>query len=178
MKDSKSPGLDGLPKEFYLKFFPLIGNAFVEMINSCFNLGTLCPTQKRGVITLICKNKDKKEILNFWRPISLLNVDYKIVSKSITNRLSKVMSSIIGDHQTCAVPGRSIQDHLHLIRSIFSYVNAKDYRCGMVNLDQAKAFDRVSHHYYVSGFAQVWFRPGIPFLGQITLYRRFLVGFG
>ena len=63
-------------------------------------------TQKLGVISLICKNSEKSTLLNYWRPILLLCVDYKIISQCLTNRLKKVMGNLIHIDQTAAVPGR------------------------------------------------------------------------
>ena len=71
MSNFKTPGGDGLPKEFYSKFFYLFGNAFVEMVNFCYRYGNLSPSQKECFITLLCKNADKKEFISFRRPISL-----------------------------------------------------------------------------------------------------------
>ena len=167
MKDGKTPGIDGLPKEFYSKFFYLFGPAFVEVVARSFEEGTLCPSQRSGVITLICKDKNRKTELSCWRPITLLTVDYKIISKVLCNRLSRVMSSLIGEEQACAVPGRSIQDQLHLTRSLFSYVEGRDVPCGILNLDQAKAFDRVSHDYLFLVLRSAGFGP--DFLNWIKL---------
>ena len=74
MANNKSPGLDGLPKEFY-RFFHIIGHQFVEMVNWSFILGELPASQRTSIIPLLCKNKDKKFSLKAWHPISLLNVD-------------------------------------------------------------------------------------------------------
>ena len=117
------------------------------MVNDCTSTGELPLSMRSGVITLICKDASRKSSLSFWHPISLLNVDYKIISKSLTNRLAKVLQFVIHEVQTCSVPGRSITDTLHLIRNVFDFVEGKSMRCGLVNFDQAKAFDRVSHEY-------------------------------
>ena len=82
-----------------------------------------------------------------YRPISLLNIDYKIISKIITVRLGKVLPKIIGIDQTCSVKGRSIFDNLHLIRNIVDYVDQKNLAASFICLDQEKAFDRVSRSY-------------------------------
>ena len=147
MHNNKSPGQDGLPKEFYVKVFPIIGDIFVQVVNNCFIDGKLSPSQRHGLITLICKKPEKAEDLKNWRPISLLNVDYKLISKVLANRLRCVLGKIIHMDQTCAVPGRSILDNIHLIRNIIDYTNQKNLPCILLSLDQSKAFDRVSHFY-------------------------------
>ena len=96
MENGKSPGVDGLPKEFYHKFFPLFGADFVTVMTSCFEDGILCPSQRHGLITLICKDKDRKNLLTCWRPISLLTVDLKMISKVMCNRLSKFWVGSLG----------------------------------------------------------------------------------
>ena len=117
------------------------------MLNNAFETGCLSDTQKNGLISLICKDTSKQDQLGNWRPISLLNCDYKILSKVLTNRLKHVLPECIHDDQTCAVPGRSIQDNLHLIRNVIDYCNDKDMPAAIVSYDQSKAFDRISHNY-------------------------------
>ena len=76
-----------------------------------------------------------------------MNVDYKIISKALANRLSKVIGKIVNIDQTCSIPGRNIQDNSHLFRNIIDYVNEKDIDCAFLTLHQAKAFDLVSHDF-------------------------------
>ena len=157
MKGNKSPGLDGLPGEFYKRFFYLFGRHFVTMVNDCFVRGELPLSLRTGLITLIFKDESKKSSLKYWRPISLLNVDYKIISKSLTNRLSGVLHSVVSEDQTCSVPGRSIVDNLHLIRGVFDFLEGRNITCGLVNFDQA--FDRVSHRYMFRALQAFGFGP-------------------
>jgi exonuclease III len=147
LKNNKTPGSDGLPKEFYSEFFPLFIDNFTKLVNTYFSENRLGPSQRLGIITLLCKSKDHPELLNNWRPISLLNVDYKIISKVLSLRLGKVLPYIIDVDQTCAVKGRSIQDNVHLLRNVIDYCNGKNTNCMLINLDQSKAFDRVSHQF-------------------------------
>ena len=107
MKTGKSPGFDGLTQEFYKKFWPVVGHDFIDMANYAVQHDILSITQRQGIITLAFKKGDKLDLKN-WRPISLLNVDYKIITKSLTNRLKQVLPSIINQDQTCGVIGRSI----------------------------------------------------------------------
>ena len=147
LRNNKCPGSDGLPKEFYTKYTPYFIDEFLQVINTCYTDKLLTPSQRLGIITLICENKQQPELLKNWRPITLLNFDYKIISKILTRRLNKVISTIINIDQTCAIPGRSIHDNIHLIRNIVDYCNNKQLGCMLINLDQSKAFDRVSHEY-------------------------------
>ncbi|PIK55224.1 pol-like protein [Apostichopus japonicus] len=75
------------------------------------------------------------------RPITLLNVDYKILAKALGNRLSDVMPDIVGPLQTCAVRGKCIQHNLWLMRDLIEFVKVRDLPCALVSLDQEKAFD-------------------------------------
>jgi hypothetical protein len=147
MQNGKTPGSDGLPKEFYERFFHLFGADFINVVNQAYDKGSLSESQRTGLITLICKDPDHPELLENWRPISLLNIDYKIVSKTLASRLGKVLPDIVHKDQTCAVPGRSIVDNLHLLRNVIDYCHQKHTRCAIVSYDQTKAFDRVSHEF-------------------------------
>ena len=167
MENRKTPGSDGLPKEFYLKFFPLFGKSFVQMINNCYEMGSLTESQRYGIISILCKKPEASQFLTNWRPISLLNVDYKIISKSLCNRLKLVMSKLISVDQTCSVPTRSIADNCHLLRCIVDYSVQKDIPIAIINLDQAKAFDRVSHSFLFDCLKAYGFGPS--FLKWIKL---------
>ena len=147
MKPNKSPGSDGLTNAFYLKFFHLFGDVLCKIINLAYEAGELSETQKLSYITLICKDETRSDEMKCYRPISLLNIDYKIISKIITIRLGKVLPKIIGIDQTCSVKGRSIFDNLHLIRNVVDYVDQKNLAASFICLDQEKAFDRVSRSY-------------------------------
>jgi hypothetical protein len=107
----------------------------------------LSPTQRVSVITLLCKDATKAKDLNSWRPISLLNVDYKIISKALANRIKKVADRIIGEEQTAGIYNRTIFDTLHLIRNVGDYCRERKIPCVALSFDQAKAFDRMDQKY-------------------------------
>ena len=130
-----------------IKSFSLFGCSFVSMINGCFEDGQLTESQCLGYISLLCKKPDVPQFLINLRPISLLNVDYKIVSKSFCNQLKMVMPSLVSIDQTCAVPGCSILDNCLLLQCISSYVDQKGMHVTMICLDQQKAFDWISHEF-------------------------------
>ena len=102
---------------------------------------------KKGVISLFYKKKGDKTDLKNFRPISLLNVDYKIISRVLANRLKQVMSTIISPEQTCCVPGRDIADNIMSIRDVIDLISLNNKEGYIVKIDQEKAFDRVSHNF-------------------------------
>lgn len=142
MGNHKSPGTDGLPKEFYLTFWDPLKDNLLEILNFCLNSGKLCLSQRRGMMTLLLK-KDDKELLKNWRPISLLNTDYKLLAKALANRLRKVLHLLIHPNQVCSVPDRCINEHCSLLRDICDYANSTNLGCALVSLNQEKAFDWV-----------------------------------
>ena len=144
MQPNKSPGCDGLSSSFYLKFFHLLGDTLYSVINLAYENGELSHTQKLSYITLICKDETRADEMKCYRPISLLNIDYKVISKVIANRLGNILPSIIGIDQTSAIKGRSIFDNIHLLRNVIDYIEQKDVAACFICLDQEKAFDRVS----------------------------------
>ena len=111
-----------------------------------------------ALIRLIYKNRGNRHELKNWRPISLLNVDYKILSKVITNRLKRIMPFIIGEEQTCGVASRNIQDNIMFLRDVIDFANWNNLEACLLSIDQEKAFDRIS---WVYMFA-VMEKMGIP----------------
>ena len=77
-ENNKSPGNDGLSKEFYLFFWPEIGNLMVDSLNYSYDQGELSQSQKEAVINVIQKKDRDRRLIKNWRPISLVNVDVKI----------------------------------------------------------------------------------------------------
>ena len=150
MDNEKSPGKDGLPKEFYLHFFDNLEEILVELFNNIKFSSKQPKSHKNAIIKLIYKKHDQRQLKN-WRPISLLNVDYKILSKMLTKRLSKYIDTIIPIEQKCGVKGRQLTDIIRNLDTIRNYSD-KGY---LVLLDQTKAFDRVNHDYLFAALEAV-----------------------
>ena len=74
-QNNKSPGNDGIPVEFYKKFWSLLSESFTKCVNECFETGEMSRSQKQAVIALIEKKWKDRLLLENWRPISLVNVD-------------------------------------------------------------------------------------------------------
>jgi len=87
MKKGKSPGPDGLTVEFYCSFWELIENSLFSMYKECLEQKEMSATMKQGIISLIPKPNKDLLIIDNWRPITLLNIDYKILAFVYATRL-------------------------------------------------------------------------------------------
>ena len=105
-ENNKSPGNDGLTGESYKTFTVLI-NDLQQLYSQISILGEMTDSTRQAVITCIYKKGDMEDTTN-WRPISLLNYDYKIFTKVIANRMKTSLNDIIGTEQTAAIRGRTI----------------------------------------------------------------------
>ena len=149
MANNKSPGSDGLTVEFYRTFLPQLKDILYKLYLEIENREEMSHSMKIGVITLIYKKRGDKRSLKNWRPISLLNVDYKIIARIMSNRLKHVhvLPNIVSENQTCCIVGRDIVDTLASIRDIIDLVEMEKMEGYILKIDQEKAFDRVSHEY-------------------------------
>jgi len=165
---NKSPGSDGLTVEFYAHFWDKLGSLLVDVFNQALDRGELLDSMKASVTHLIHKKDDKRELKN-WRPISLLNVDFKICSKAVSIRLAGVIGSIVDPDQTCSIPGRSIFSNLSLLRDTLAFIERTGESGILLSLDQEKAFDRVDRSFLLNLLEHFGFGPW--FLSCIeTLY--------
>ena len=95
MDSDKTPGMDGLPAEFYKVFWSDISSYLISSLNYGFDSGRLSVTQRRGVIKLIPKKDAELYLIKNWMPITLLNTDYKIAAKSIANQIKLILPNLI-----------------------------------------------------------------------------------
>ncbi|XP_057444702.1 uncharacterized protein LOC130736943 [Lotus japonicus] len=163
MHPTKAPGLDGLPALFFQKFWHILGddvsNFCLEVLHNIISPGSINKT----LIVLIPKIKKSVHATQF-RPISLCNVIFKIITKTIANRLKIVLSDIIVGPQSAFVPGRLITDNALVAYECFHLMKKKMYgRNGMMalKLDMSKAYDRVEWPFLQSvlhqmGFPSAW----------------------
>ena len=156
MSRNKSPGLDGLPMEFYLHFWATLGNDLVEVLNHSYENMSLSSSQSRGVITLVPK-KGNLCLLKNWRPITLLNVDYKIASRAIAGRMLPVLSSVIATDQVANVPGRFVGDAVLNLQAAVDYISLNNLPAAFISLDQEKAFDRVDWGFMIRTMTKMGF---------------------
>ncbi|KAL9962045.1 hypothetical protein ACROYT_G031110 [Oculina patagonica] len=144
---NKTPGTDGLPAEFLKYFWSELKSSIVSSFNYAFHNGSLSISQRRGIISLIPKKNKDKTILENLRPISLLNVDYKILTKVLAKRLEKVLPKLANPDQTGYVKGRYIGENIRLIQDLMFYTDKTNLPGIALFLDFRKAFDTIEWHY-------------------------------
>ena len=127
-KKNKSPGNDGLTYEFYDKFWNIISNILIKSYHAAFEKGELTVSQRQAIITLLEKPGKDRQLLKNWRPISLLNLDYKILSKTLSLRIQKYLPNLIHENQSGFVEGRYIGDSVRAVQDMmaFTELNKKD----------------------------------------------------
>ena len=158
MAHNKAPGIDGLPMEFYVKFWDVLGSDLVLVLNSPFPSGSLSLSQHRGLITIFFTKGDRLDPKN-WRPITLLNVDYKIASRVLADRLLKVIQAVVARDQTCSVPGRYIGENVSFLRDDVHYASSSEIPVAILSIDQEKAFNRVDWSFLHRPCCKMGFGP-------------------
>ena len=156
---NKAPRNDGLTVEFHSAFWPLIGKCLVDCINYVYEFGKLLNTQKQAIITLIEKKGKGKRLIKNWRPISLINVDAKIISKVLAKRSAKVLPYIIHANQNAFLKGRSIFDALQTIDDVVDYTKRNCLPGILVAIDFEKAFDTLEFNFLIRTLDKFNFGP-------------------
>ena len=169
MPNNKSPGEDGISIEFYKTYWNIIGHDLHEVFIKGLNNRELSYSQYLAAISLLYKKGPREDIKN-WRPISLLNVDYKILSKVLSERLKKVLPEIIHTDQKGAISGRYIGENIRLLEDLLFEIDNLEEESIIFLQDQEKAFDRVEWEWLFSSLR--YFNFGDIFISWIkTMYK-------
>ena len=152
---NKSPGPDGISIEFYKATFEIIKHDLRKMLNTLLMRCKIPSKFKAGLITLIPKQEPFNDIENF-RPISLLNTDYKIFTKILTTRLNPILKDIIHVSQF-AQPGRDIQEMNSVIRDLVEDMERSCTDSFFVSVDFRKAYDSVNQDFLLQVMRQYGF---------------------
>ena len=145
MKNGAAPGLDGIPIEVYKVLWQDIKTPLINCIRYSFEVGSLSPSQRKGMICLLHKGKgSNREDLGNWRPISLTNSDYKLIAKILACRLKRVINRLIHESQFAFMKGRFMADMLRQLDDIVEYEKYMNRGSIILSIDYSKAFDTLS----------------------------------
>jgi len=147
MSNNKSPGSDGFTVEFYKFFYNDIGEYLLKSYNHAFSSGALSVTQRLGVITCLPKPNKDRELIKNWRPISLLNVDYKILSNVLASRLKEVLCDVINLEQKGFLKNRCLSENCRYLYDVMFELEKKNKPGLLLLVDFEKAFDSISWEY-------------------------------
>ena len=112
-------------------------------------------TMQQAITTLIPKKGVLKKNI-YWRPISLLCLDYKILTKILSNRLKTILPKITSQEQTCSIPKRIIFNNLFLTRDIITLTKEKNTKLYILQIDQEKVFDKIDQDFLYKTMITKW----------------------
>lgn len=147
LNKKKSPGIDGIGSEFYICFKGVLTKILKEVFKEIYGKEEVNERMRIGLMKLVYKRKGDKADLKNYRPITMLNTDFKILAKILANRLKEVIPSIIKTNQAYSIKGKDIADITMSIRDTIRYMKEKNEDGYIISLDFEKAFDRVEHVY-------------------------------
>lgn len=144
MKSYKSPGLDGFQPIFFKMFWDEVGDDVWSFVKNAFEQGHFDPRVAEALMVLITKVDVPSSFKNF-RPISLCNVLYKLLSKVLVAQLRPYLSALVSPHQSSFIPGRGTVDNAIVLQEIVYTMSRSRKKKGdlVYKLDLDKAYDGV-----------------------------------
>lgn len=142
-KASKSPGTDGFTAEWYKALREQLTPILLRTFNWILQEKKIPPSWREAIISLIPKEgKDKLECGNY-RPISILNVDYKLFTSILSHRIDRILPRLIHTDQTGFIRQRQTHDNLRRTLHIVNHINQQNIEAILISLDAEKAYDSV-----------------------------------
>jgi hypothetical protein len=160
MGSTKAPGPDGFTALFYKKYWHIVKDVVLACIWDFFGNNRLLQDHNHTFIALIPKQLGASTVHQF-RPISLCNIIYKLISKILANRFKAQLHLFISPYQSAFVPARSIQDNTIMAHELFNVINSKKGRGGLmaIKIDMEKAFDRMEWNFILAILSKLGFHP-------------------
>ena len=158
MKPDSAPGPDGFTARFFTTCWDTIKIELLRMVRFTQSSNNLGRNTNSAFLTLIPKEKGAAHFSRF-RPISLCNLSYKIVTKIIANRLKKILPKVILKNQGGFIKGQKIQDNILLVQEAIHSSTQNKEEGMVIKLDLANAFDRVRHDFLFLVMKKLGFSP-------------------
>ncbi|KAL3686617.1 hypothetical protein R1sor_009191 [Riccia sorocarpa] len=169
MKTNKAPGHDGLTVEMVRECWDMVGEDCVNMVKAVWVKKKILRTDSQGVIKLLAKGGDRKRLAN-WRPISLMTLSYKIVTKIVANRIRQVIPELVDQQQSGFVKDRQISDNILCFKMAQEWASWMGQKGVFAKLDFVKAYDHIDHMFLWRCIEQLGFdRQFISLLQGVPL---------
>ena len=143
LKNEKTPGPDGIPVDLYKIMWKYIKDPLMNMIEYCYEQKIMPVTTIEGVLNLIPKPKKDSRLLQNLRPITLLNADYKIIEKAISNKMKVALDQIISKDQTGFMKNRRISANIRKVFDLIHHCEQNNIPAQVLCCDFIKCFDRI-----------------------------------
>jgi hypothetical protein len=145
MSPWKAPGPDGFPAGFYQKCWSIVGKSVCDFVKKVW-LNPLIIREFNTTDICLIPKVDHPEHIQQFRPISLCNTLYKIVSKVLTNRIKDTITKVVSPHQTGFIPGRSIHENIIVAQEMAHSMCKMKGKVGFfaIKVDLSKAYDRLN----------------------------------
>jgi hypothetical protein len=138
-----APGPDGFPVAFFKTFWPMLKPLILRILND-FALGRLGISRLNFVVLSLLPKVPGADSIKLFRPIALINVIFKFISKAFASRLSPIAHWVISPTQTAFIKGRLIHDGALALHEILDEIKFTGQRAVILKVDFEKAYDRVS----------------------------------
>ena len=162
MGSFKAPGPNGFQPIFYQRCWETVGDSVVRFATLFFETGKL-PEDTNDALVVLIPKVAKPESFTQFRPISLCNVLFKIITKAMVGRLKGIMKKLIGPAQSSFIPARLSADNIVVVQEAVHSMRRKNGRKGwmLLKLDLEKAYDRLRSDFLedtlrAAGLSEAW----------------------
>ena len=166
-KEGKAPGPDGIPYTFIYKFWPNVRGLVNKIVLTILNQNIMPETLPEGLVIFLPKPGKNQEVINGWRPLTMLNSIYKICSGIMAKRLDGVIDQVIHEQQYGFVKKRQAADVIEILNQIVK--NNDDKTIAVVGMDFRGAFDTVKHEAIIRALKRKNFGPNFIKMAAILL---------
>ena len=163
---AKSPGPDRLPNKLYKNLSAVVGPIIANVANESRTRGAYPEGFSAGLISLLYKKGERDDPRNY-RPITLLNGDYKIVMRTLTRRMNESVVQFVSEFQSGFVPDAFLAENIMLLKQAQAYAESEDEEIYFLFLDMEKAFDRCSWEFLVKAMKEIGYDDG--FINYVKL---------